>query len=209
MFFNNLSSCLKPLRQTALCLALAALAVGCASVSEQPDIAPATASGTFHESIELSGRFSASYLKDGREEAIHGGFHWLQNEKNTSITLLSPLGQTMANIDVTSTSSTLTASGQNPRTAANPDALAVASLGWPLPVSGLRQWLQGRALDTQGHRFIASPVHKDVSTQDGWHLHYPAWTEAGTPKRIDLERNADGVNLTLRFVIDTWQPRGN
>ena len=90
--------------------------------------------------------------------------------------------------------------------------MAVASLGWALPVSGLGRWLQGCALDAQGRRFIASPERNSVNTQDGWQLAYPVWeNQAGAarrPKRIDLHRAGDRVasEITLRLVIDTWQP---
>lgn len=166
----------------------------------------------YHESIELSGRLSVRYQRDGKEEATHGGFAWVQNPEHTTVTMLSPLGQTLAIIDVTPNAATLTQDGQTTRVAADVDTLANETFGWPLPVAGLRDWLQGFALDAAGQRFIATPQADDVTTRDGWRIRYASWQNDNAtaaqnrPKRIDLERSAahaDGVSI--RIVIDTWQ----
>jgi len=196
-------------------LALSVLAVGCADVvQDQREPIAASATRACHDHIKIAGRFSAKYQKDGADEAVHGSFEWVQSGKNASLTLLSPLGQTVATIDITPSAATLTPAGQPPRMATDADALAAASLGWPLPVSGLGNWLQGCALDAQGRRFVANLERNRVTTPDGWHIEYQVWEDeasaARRPKRIDLTRAGDGAaaEVSLRLVIDTWQPNG-
>jgi outer membrane lipoprotein LolB len=46
-----------------------------------------------------------------------------------------------------------------------------------LPVSGLRDWLQGYATDSEGKRFVASPANDNVITRDGWKLEYMSWQD--------------------------------
>lgn len=210
-----LSSMNRPIR-TAFLLGTLLLA-GCAMLSSPPEAAPsspATSARAYHETISLGGRMSVRYQQNGQDEALHGGFTWHQQSQRTSILLRSPTGQTLAAIDVTPTSSTLTQAGRPPREAADIDQLAAQTLGWPLPVSGLRDWLQGFGTAQDGSRFVAVPGRDNsFVTQDGWQLRYDSWqplTEAGSgarPRRIDLERMTEQAGpVSLRIVIDDWQP---
>lgn len=199
-----------------LCIAALTLALaGCAGVAppgaiDSRQVIPARA---YRDAIELGGRLSVRYQQDGREEALHGSFTWEQTARHATVTMLSPLGETLATIEVTPGSSSLTQAGRAPRVAADVDALAADALGWPLPVAGLRDWLQGFATDAAGRRVIASPSGAStVATSDGWRIHYASWQEDDPaaphnhPKRIDLERSsAQAGNVSIRIVIDTWQ----
>jgi outer membrane lipoprotein LolB len=136
----------------------------------------------------------------------------------TVVTLLSPLGQTLAVIALTADSATLTQAGQPPQQASDADALAQSVLGWPLPVAGLRFWLQGMGRDANGQAFTASPHADTFTTADGWNLKYVSWEDAAVPapatpdalprpRRLDLQRATQVAgNVSLRLVLDTWQP---
>lgn len=189
------------------------LLIGCATVPapSTTDTAKQAASRSYHENIVIGGRLALHYQQNGRDEAIHGSFNWVQNAKRTVVTLLSPLGQTIAIIEITPGLSTLTQAGQAPRTADNVDALVADTLGWPLPVSGLRDWLQG-FLNTNGQRTpVSAPTDSGtVSNSDGWQLQYPTWQEDAAemrPRRIDMQRNtAKAGDVAIRIIVDTWQP---
>lgn len=192
------------------------LSIGCATVNlpsgSEPVIAKEASPRTYHEVITIGGRLSVRYQQYGNDEAIHGNFTWEQRPERTLVTLFSPLGQTIATIDIAPTISKLTQAGQAPRLADNVDALAASALGWPLPVSGLRQWLQGFIVNDDGRRFINSSATdtSNAATNDGWRLHYASWQDDGgqkRPKRIDLERNTiQAGDVAIRIVIDNWQP---
>ncbi len=178
--------------------------------------APAPAAARpYHASMDIAGRLTARYQQNGAEQVVHGSFTWVQTPERTVVALLSPLGQVIAMIDVMPDTSTLRMSGQAPRSAADVDALAAQALGWQLPVAGLREWLQGYALDSEGRRFIAIPAASaSVTTRDGWKLTYASWsdetdrTARNHPRRIDLERNTSQAGyVAIRLVIDDWQPR--
>jgi outer membrane lipoprotein LolB len=205
----------RPLRSSLGILLLPLLLIGCAIV-QPPASAPTTAKQAaarpYHEAITIGGRLSVRYQQNGNDEAIHGKFTWVQHPERTTITLFSPLGQTVAVIETTPTLSTLIQAGQAPRSARNVDSLAASALGWPLPISGLQSWLQGFAVDIEGQRFVASPSMDiaEVTTRDGWRLRYPSWQSEGEqsrPRRIDLERStAQAGDVAIRLVIDNWQP---
>ena len=201
-----------------LIAALSVLVAGCASLNS-PSSAPSmetnpTASSpvarSFSDNVDLAGRLSVRYQGSQKEEALHGSFTWAQTAAQTTVTILSPLGQTVAVIDVTPEGATLRQANQPVRSAPDVDALTAETLGWPLPVSGLRQWLQGFGIDASGKRFIADPRASDFTTRDGWRIRYANWQDEASPesrpRRIDLARNtAQAGDVSIRIVIDTWQ----
>lgn len=197
-------------------LAWQLLLSGCAvtpSASAIPPTAQSAPVRSYHDSIDISGRLSVRYQQNGRDAALHGSFTWAQTPGQTILTLLSPLGQTLAIIEARPDGAHLTQAGQAPRSATDVDALTAEALGWPLPVSGLRHWLQGYT-GNDHQRPAASGGTEAVLTADGWRIRYPAW-QAGElpandtyPKRIDLERSTvQAGDIAIRIVLDNWQPR--
>ncbi|MGV7208016.1 outer membrane lipoprotein LolB [Oxalobacteraceae bacterium A2-2] len=191
---------------SAICAALlGAVLAGCATTASGPlstaSVAP------YSDNVELNGKFSVTYSKDGRPSSLTVNFNWVQQGPNTEVSLLNPLGTIEARLSVTPQSATLTPAGKQPISAPDVDALTARVLGWTLPVSGLRDWLQGYATDAQGQRFAASPAKDTVVTRDGWKLHYAAWQDGTAavpkPKRIDVTRIASSQvdELTLRIAI--------
>jgi len=223
--------CLLRWAKLLLVAALCQLAVGCTTLalpqkisapgsitSKAPTgielpIAPSIGPHTrpYHNVIELAGRLSLRYEQDGLEKILDGKFIWNQDQNFTRIILSTPFGQTLATIHVTPNLATLTQNGESPRSQSNVDALTASALGWPLPIAGLRDWLQGFAQDQQGKPYVASPTAEGeaafVNTLDGWLLRYPVW-EGARPKRIDLQRlTSQAGNVSLRIVLDQWQDK--
>ncbi|MET0321645.1 MAG: lipoprotein insertase outer membrane protein LolB [Duganella sp.] len=203
----NFSSLRRATPALALAAALSLLA-GCASAPRST-----AAVAAYQDSIELNGRIGVSFSRDGKKEALNGNFNWVQSPSRTDVSLISPTGQILAQINVTPTSATLQQSGQAPRTAPDIDSLTRQTLGWTLPVSGLRDWLQGYATDSDGKRFTASPANDSVVTRDGWKIDYLGWHDDAAampqPRRIDVTRLALGQqvdDMSIRIVIDPATP---
>lgn len=192
-----------PISRRLSLIVLAAALAGCAT---RAPLSTATV-GAYRETIDLSGKLSVNYIKDGKQESLSGSFTWEQVPGRIDVSLASPLGQTIATIAVTPDGATLTQANRPPRSAADIDSLTQQTLGWTLPVSGLRDWLQGYALDAEGKRFAASPANNSVVTKDGWRLRFVSWQDETTaqpiPRRIDAERSAAGdiQDLAIRIVI--------
>lgn len=197
-------------------IALPLLLSGCAVMMPTP----ATRSDAllavpvYQASLVLNGRISVRYQQDGKEEALHGSFRWLQTPEQITVTLLSPLNQTLATIEITPTSARLTEAGKPPRSADSIDTLTSETLGWTLPVDGLRGWLQGFSLASGRPIPIAQPGSDNaapVMTPDGWQIQYMSWFNEDAPpltrpKRIDLQRMTPGLGeMAIRIVIDSWQ----
>ncbi len=186
-------------------LAIAALLGGCATAPANLSTAPVAA---YRDSIQLTGRIFVNYQKDGQQQNLNGKFDWSQQPGRVDVSLSSQLDTTMAKISVTPQQATLTQAGQQALMAADIDKLTQRALGWSLPVSGLREWMQGYATDASGKQFTASPAHNTVTTKDGWRLRFVSWQDENAahpvPKRIDAERGAalSGDEMSIKILID-------
>jgi outer membrane lipoprotein LolB len=186
----------------ALLSACATTGMGGAAANSQATV------GAYRDAIDLSGRLLVNFERDGNPDTLSVKFAWAQSAQQVDASLLSPTGQTVAKISVTPDMATLTQGGQAPRMARDIDTLAAQTLGFALPVSGLRDWLQGYATAADGKRFAASPANNSVTTRDGWKLTFVSWQEGAgpyaLPRRIDATRDASASagKLALRIVID-------
>ncbi len=189
----------------AISLGVSLLLGGCATSGGAPlstaSVAP------YRSTLALQGSIGINYLRDGKRESLTFGFDWQQSPDATDVTLTLPTRQTAAVLRLTPQLATLQQAGQPVRTAADLDSLTNQILGWTLPVSGLRDWLQGYATDAQGQRFSASPANNTVVTRDGWKVDYLTWQDelapVPQPKRIELTRLVAGdvEELSIRIAI--------
>jgi outer membrane lipoprotein LolB len=198
------------MKTTLLHLAGALTALLLAACATPPANTNATQVGAYQDTLDLSGRLSVNYQKDEQPAVLTGKFTWTQKPGRIDVALLSPLDQTVAMITVTPQSATLVQSDKQPRVARDINTLTAETLGWPLPVDGLRDWLQGYAKSADGQHFAASPARNKVTTADGWNLTFVDWDESGArpqPRRIVADRKASAVSgeLSIRIVVD---PRG-
>ncbi len=184
-------------------VALGLLLSGCAGMVA-PGSAPADHQRAYQENIELSGRLLVLYQQNDKEQSLPGSFEWKQNRNSTAVTLLSPLGQIVATITVDAAGATLVQAKQAPRHASDLDSLMHETLGWPMPITGMRDWLQGFVRNPQGQRAAVATSNDATIASDGWQLRYASWQDDFTlPKRIDLHRYTQQAgNVALRIVID-------
>ncbi|WP_028101611.1 outer membrane lipoprotein LolB [Pseudoduganella violaceinigra] len=183
----------------------AAILCGCATAPSAP---PSTAAvAPYAETLSVSGRLNVQYLQDGTQQSVTVRFDWQQDAQHTDVALFDPFGTKVAAIAVTPQGATLRQGGNKaPLSADSIDALSARALGWALPVSGLRGWLQGHATAADGKPWSASPAHNEVTTPDGWHLRYVTWqagSELPRPLRIDADHPGGGgiQQMALRIVI--------
>ena len=89
--------------------------------------------------------------------------------------------------------------------AADAELLTQQVLGWRLPLSGLPDWLRGRAApgDTAQTSTGADGQLLELR-QDAWRIEYQDYRE-GRPVRIRLTR----PDLEMRLIVDSWQEVGS
>lgn len=184
----------------------AAILCGCASVPGTPPSSAAVA--PYNDALAVTGRLNARFLKDGKQESVTVNFTWKQGAQRTDVALATQFGNTVATIEVTPQGATLREGGSKPPVSApSIDALSARALGWTLPVSGMRSWLQGHAIDANGKPWSASPANNEVTTREGWRLRYTGWQEGGSaprPQRFDAEHPGSGdiQEMALRVFVE-------
>lgn len=184
-------------------LTLAAVLAGCATGGASLPNANVPVAA-YRDTVEFTGSLSVNYERDGQHRNDSARYSWSQRPGNIDITITGPLGQTLATIQVTPQSATLTQPDRVPRTAKDIDSLTAQTLGYALPVDGLRDWMQGYATDAKGQRFTASPANNEVFTSDGWRLRFAEWQSnkaTPMPRRIRAERSATANSGELQLTI--------
>jgi len=150
----------------------------------------------------LDGRIAVKY--DGKRES--GGLHWEHDDHADEVTLLAPLGITVAHMQRNAQGAMLEASGKQ-YFAPDSAELMRRTLGWHLPLDGMHYWVM--ALPMPG---MPATVERDAQgraslmRQSCWEIHYAAYVSAeadSLPKRMTMRCE----KLQILLVIDEWKTK--
>jgi outer membrane lipoprotein LolB len=178
-------------RRAALGLAAAAVVAlaGCASVKpREPSTSNATTSVTAQTTRAYHGRFAVQYVdQNGQQRNAYGNFDWQEAGDDVTIASVWPSGLRSCSV------------------ADNVSTLMQNSLGFALPVEGLRYWLQPSAAPTsraKTEQDPQDPSHLKEIVQDGWTIDYIAYADAPATglKRVNLSR--EQPPLDIKLVLD-------
>lgn len=152
-----------------------------------------------------NGRFVAMADAKGRPSSVSGRFTVEVRGRLQVIDLATPVGTTVARIEIEP--GRATATGPQMQTVTGPDAdeLVQRLLGWPLPVSGLADWLEGRPEPTRPARTAKLDGRTSTIEQDGWTIRIEAYSAATSrPSRLALDRPMVDGNpaVSVRLVVD-------
>ncbi|WMW81477.1 lipoprotein insertase outer membrane protein LolB [Undibacterium cyanobacteriorum] len=167
----------------------------------------------YQEQITLSGKISIQYQQNEKTETLSGNFDWQQLSKELTISLNSPLGQTIAIIRETPQGASLQQAKQETRYAQDVEQLLTESLGWSLPVAGLKDWLQGFDRQTNGQKLAVPTKDYQRLMSQGWQIDFTTWQEDQQqvhPKLINLYRRTEELGeLKIRIAILEWNADQN
>lgn len=146
----------------------------------------------------LEARFSLTHA--GERHA--GRLLWQHRQGGDQFQILSPLGQTVAEIDFNPQGARLRTADGVVHEAARPDELVLELLGYPLPIDRLAAWVLARP---QGEAHVErDPSGRPVLlAESGWQIIYE-YEEASSealPVRLFVSRDG-GPELRLR--IEAW-----
>jgi outer membrane lipoprotein LolB len=152
-----------------------------------------------------SGRFVAMAQGNGRPSSVSGRFTVEVSGRQQVIDLATPLGTTVARIEIGP--GRASATGPQLQTATGPDAdeLVERLLGWQLPVSGLADWLEGRPEPTRPARTLVTGGRIGTIEQDGWTIRIEEYsTVTNRPSRLALDRPMAGGHpaVSVRLIVD-------
>ncbi len=199
----------RPARRAALSFT-AAFALALAGCAVTPTHGPSTSNATPELSTQTMhayhGRFSVRYVdQNGQPRNAYGNFDWQQQGDTVTLQLLNPFGQTLAIVTSSPASATLEVPNRQPVTAENVSELMQRTLGFSLPIEGLRYWLESSPAPTSRAKTIVDPEQssrmKEID-QEGWTIQYLAYADAPAAgvKRVDLTRH--DPPLDIKLVLD-------
>jgi outer membrane lipoprotein LolB len=190
-------------RRTFVLVAVGILA-GCAVPPPVPPSVAVPQSADAPQALSRVGRFALRVDEvGGRQNAVQGGFAWRDEGRHLSLDLTSPLGATLARVEVNPTGAMLRESNGKETLAADPDALIALVLGNRIPVSGLRDWLRGEMPpQPEAHVTQRDAQQRPLEfEQAGWRVKAQQYDTLG-PTRLQMARTeADGQQVDLRLVI--------
>lgn len=183
------------------CLAWLGVLTGCAGLPSG-ESSPSTARlvvGSGHANFSLSGRLS---LRDGQRIEI-AGLRWERTKTGEMLTLNSPVGSTVARLWKGEDGIARLKSGDRESTAEDLETLIFDALGTPVPLRALGWWIQGLepAASTGAMRETGASFK-----HDGWDIRieeFPLNEQTPVARRVVARRG----EVTLRLVIDQWEPR--
>lgn len=181
-------------RRRNLVRALAALLLsGCAAVPQVPP------------ERSYTGRFSAVATQGEKRDSVSGRFTLELRGERRSIDLATPLGTTVAHVEIGPEGAQASGPGLQDIRGADADALTERLLGWRLPVSGLADWIEGRPAPGRPARVERDGERPVVIEQDGWTVRLAQrFEDSARPRLIVIERPASpfGPGVVLRLIVD-------
>lgn len=190
-------------------IAVSVLASGCATVRE-PEL-PTDPRAIWEQRQELLlpvqnwtviGRIAINSEKD----SVNASLNWTQQGDVYRIRLSTRMGHGLVEIAGGPTGVSMRTSDNQTYIAPNADKLLVDTVGWRVPLAGLRYWMLGRTdpdvpvssltLDNLGRL--------DELEQSGWQIRYLRYQQVGDlelPTKVFLEN----AKLSTRVVVNSWE----
>jgi outer membrane lipoprotein LolB len=151
----------------------------------------------------LKGRIAIRLQQEGWSASLH----WRQRRADYAIRLIGPLGNGM--YELRGSDGMVQLQTPDDRLLQAPDAAALLqeTLGWQVPVDGLRYWVRGLPAPGSEPQSMALDERGRLQSleQDGWQVHYSRYGlfRGGLvlPEKLTLERR----DLRLRLSIHAWE----
>jgi len=150
-----------------------------------------------HAEFGLAGRVAVHYGSEGAS----GRFVWRHSAAADDLLISSPVGQGIARLTRRHREFELVTSDEKTYRAADAESLTQEVLGWSLPLSGLPDWVQGRADPARPAELLRDASGRPAELkQDQWRIEYQEY-EGNRPSKLRLSRD----DLEIRLVVDEWQ----
>jgi len=162
----------------------------------------------------IHGRMAVQY--DGH--GYSGQIQWRKQDQQQHIALISPLGNSIAEIDLDAQQVTLTQSDGKQYQAQDIEMLTQQILGWPLPAKQLNDWIVGRTgpgliseprWDAQGRLLSFKQAdwtveYSDYLAQDLFATTMPEAQIPSSPVDLPVKLTLRHPKMYLRLIVDEW-----
>jgi outer membrane lipoprotein LolB len=150
--------------------------------------------------FSLKGRIGVQMNGKG----FSGPITWRHHAEYDLITLYSPLGNPVAIIEKNGDKITLTDSKGNAVNEDNLQSLTEKTLGWPLPLQGMTDWILGRPSAQQIQLQTRDSAGRLTKLkQENWDIDYQAYmpyADVVLPQKLHLRR----IEANVKLVIENW-----
>jgi len=146
--------------------------------------------------FHLSGRLAVRY----GTEAFSGNLAWRHAGSSDELLITSSLGAGVARLVREGHSTVLTTAEPREYRGRDPQALTQEVLGFRLPVTGLADWVRGRASAGEAKAQYGDDGRLRALEQSGWRIEYLEY-EHGLPSRMRLVY----PGIELRLAISQWK----
>lgn len=154
------------------------------------------------------GRF-ALQVKGGLNQpdnSVQGNFAWRRLSQEWQLDLSTPLGTTLARLNVTPTGASLQRPDAQPERARSAQDLLVAVFGAKVPVDALEDWIDGRVVQAGVTDVKRDSLGRITGfSQAGWRVGFERYGQQG-PNLIRVSGVQDGREVELRLSIDQRSP---
>jgi len=184
---------------TAVATLATVLLAACATPAPSP--LPLAAPPAADAPFELSARVAARRGDD----SVAASVAWRHAPPRDRLTISSPFGQALAELDGEEGSVRLTKADGTVAFAPDWPTLTERALGVPLPVAGMAWWIRGWPRPDRAHTVERDAAGRaTVLRQDGWEVVYGYGAAAGEdvrPSRVTLAY----PGFDVRIVVDAWR----
>lgn len=144
------------------------------------------------ESYNISGRF---LIVTAESKDYYGNFNWQRESGNDALAFMSPLGNTVAQINIESGVATLINSNGTHYSGRNLDNLMQEQLGFALPLNYLHYWIQGVPLPQY-------PVQDKLTSgfsQLNWQVEYLSYQDENHPHILALHNSQMRIKMVINW----------
>lgn len=179
------------------CAAALVLLANCAQVTPRDAGDVSVAASAYVPQFELTGRLS---VRDGQRGEF-GTLRWKRTVASEQITLVSPLGQVVAELTQQSGQPAKLVASNQTRTAATLADLTQQALGTAVPVHELARWVQGLSGANEGS---GQPSPATQFQHAGWQVeaeNHRVIDGSAIPARITAIKG----DVVVKLVVDEWK----
>jgi outer membrane biogenesis lipoprotein LolB len=162
-----------------------------------------SSSEIFDESIarQWDGRFAVNIRSNQTKNGGTGAFSLSYENLIDNLEIRSPLGTSIAKINVTPSKATLEQNGRI-TTSVDADQLVLQATQLPIPARGLSAWLSGFARPGSPGSVKRNDLGQvSEIIQDGWLLKY-TWDTNNKLLRLNMTRSGQEGDVEVRLIID-------
>ena len=195
------------MRRLAVTL-LAVLAVACSPRPTPTPVSPdpETAWQVRRSSLAALTNWTATgrVIVKTEERGWKATLNWVQRDGAYRIRLTAPLGQGTVQLSGDDRGVVMRTSDERMYWARDPETLLLDTVGWSVPVEGLRYWMRGLdAPDTPSTAHLDDLGRLDNLAQSGWVIEYERYTDV-RPVELPAKLVLANERVDLRIVINRW-----